>query len=189
MISTASLERTAADRLIEATLESIHKHGLGDTSVTTVTDIAGLSRGMVRHQFGSKQRMVIAAMDRLCDTWLATTEPDPTQSGPNQVRTIVRAMFAPEIFTPVAVDAWVALSVEARSDHDLHRLRNTAQQRWVAQLTRAFTTSGVQEPDAAARGLMATADGLWLQQRLENHSTPSEQALTTALRVADALLV
>ena len=67
-------ERSAADRLLDATLESIHVHGLGQTTVSTVTDLAGLSRGMVRHEFGSKHAMVVAAMQRLCETWLAATD-------------------------------------------------------------------------------------------------------------------
>ncbi|MEM8706125.1 MAG: TetR family transcriptional regulator, partial [Actinomycetota bacterium] len=107
--------RTALERLLDATLESIHVHGLGQTTVSTVTELAGLSRGMVRHEFGSKQAMVVAAMSRLCDGWLAATEPDVTQSGPAQVRSIVDAMFAPEAFNAVSLDAWLALSVEAGS--------------------------------------------------------------------------
>ncbi len=58
----------------------------------------------------------------------------------------------------------------------------------MAQLTDAFSASGVAEPDVAALGLMATADGLWLRQRLDEQSMPREVALAAALQVADELL-
>ena len=57
--SGPSVDRSAVERLLEATLRSIHLHGFGQTTVTTVTEIAGLSRGMVRHEFGSKQQMIV----------------------------------------------------------------------------------------------------------------------------------
>ena len=184
----SSTDRSAVDRLMAATLESIHVHGFGRTTVTTVTDIAGLSRGMVRHEFGSKQQMVVAALSDLCDRWLSETEPDPGLAGGEQVRAIVRAMFAPETFNPVNVDAWVALSVEARSDPELLEVRERTQARWVDQLTVAFEASGVDAPAQAAAATLATADGLWLQRRLEDPSTESESATATVLRVVDALL-
>ena len=34
---------------------------------------------------------VIEAMSRVCDSWLASTEPDPALAGPEQVRAIVGA--------------------------------------------------------------------------------------------------
>lgn len=181
----STAERSATDRLLDATIESIHVHGLGQTTVSTVTDLAGLSRGMVRHEFGSKQAMVVAAMHRLCDSWLAATDPDPDLAGPDQVRSIVRAMFAPEAFTPLQIDAWLVLSVEGVADPELGRLRSATQQRWIEQLSAAYERSGTTDPLQAAVATLATADGLWLQQR---GSAGHEAPVDAVLRVADALL-
>lgn len=177
-------ERSAADRLLDATLESIHLHGLAQTTVSTVTDLAGLSRGMVRHEFGSKQAMVVAAMRRLCETWLAATDPDPDLAGPDQVRSIVAAMFAPEAFTPVQIDAWLVLSVEGGADPELGELRAATQQRWIDQLCAAYERSGVSDPHEAAVSTLATADGLWLQHRGSAGGDPG----AVVLRVVEALL-
>ena len=177
-------ERSAADRLLDATLESIHVHGLGQTTVSTVTDLAGLSRGMVRHEFGSKHAMVVAAMQRLCETWLAATDPDPELTGPDQVRSIVAAMFAPEAFTPVQIDAWLVLSVEGGADPELGELRAATQRRWIDQLCAAYERSGVADPHEAAVSTLATADGLWLQHRGSAGGDPG----AVVLRVVEALL-
>ena len=181
-------EATTVDRLLDATLESIHQHGFGATTVTTVTEIAGLSRGMVRHEFGSKQRMVVAALSHLCERWLRTTEPIDSLTGAAQVRSIVRAMFAPETFTPKDVDAWIALSVQARSDADLREIRERTQARWLEQITAAYRAAGVEGPEVAARATLATADGLWLQYRIGGQALDHAEATATALRVADAML-
>ncbi|MEM9201825.1 MAG: TetR family transcriptional regulator C-terminal domain-containing protein [Actinomycetota bacterium] len=176
------------DRLLDATLRSIHVHGFTQTTVTTVTELAGVSRGMVRHEFGSKHAMVIAALDRLCGQWLAATEPDPQLSGRDQVGSIVAAMFAPEAFTPIAVDAWLALSVEARSDPELHRLRVRTHERWVEQLTTAYTQTGVEHPEQCAVATLATADGLWLRHRGADTDPDSAGATELGLRVVEGLL-
>lgn len=187
-LSRAPADSNAVDRLMDATLLSIHRHGFGRTTVTSVTDIAGLSRGMVRHEFGSKQQMVVAAMTRLCDRWLSATDPDASSTGDEQVRSIVRAMFAPEAFNLVNVDAWIALSVEAGSDPELRAVRERTQRRWTEQLTAAFRASGVIEPEQAAAAMLAAADGLWLQQRVAADPIGHDAAAATVLRVADALL-
>ncbi|MEM7093651.1 MAG: TetR family transcriptional regulator C-terminal domain-containing protein [Actinomycetota bacterium] len=190
-IAGISTSGSAEDRLVDATLQSIHRHGLGATTVTTITEIAGLSRGMVRHEFGSKQQLVMATMTRLCDRWLSSTEPDSNLSGAEQARSIVRAMFAPEAFNPVHVDAWLALSVEANSDPELRRLRDETERRWLAQLTVAYEASEVIDPQQAAAVTLAAADGLWLRRRVgrDGSETISDAASErAALRLVDALL-
>lgn len=179
---------STADTLITATLESIHRHGLEGTTVTTVTDLAGLSRGMVRHEFGSKLGMIVRAMERVCSDWTQATEPDPTLDGPSQVRAIVEAMFAPDVFQAPQIDAWLALSVAATGNDDLRRLRDRAQATWTNQLEQALVRAGVDDARTAALGLVASADGLWLRHRLEGHSLGRADALAAAIRVADALL-
>lgn len=179
---------STADTLIAATLESIHRHGLDGTTVTTVTDLAGLSRGMVRHEFGSKQAMIVRTMERVCSDWTQATEPDPTLDGSAQVRAIVEAMFAPDVFQAPLIDAWLALSVAATGDDELRRLRDRAQATWTDQLEQAFVRAGVDDAGTAALGLVASADGLWLRHRLEGHSLGRADALAAAIRVADALL-
>lgn len=179
---------TTAERLMDATLESIHRHGYGRTTVTTVTEIAGLSRGMVRHEFGAKQPMVVASLTWLCERWLHETEPDPSLPGDGQVRAVVHAMFDDSAFNAVNVDAWVTLSVEARSDPDLREVYDLTQRRWVEQLTTAFVAADVADPPGAALAVLATADGLWLQQRAGGQSLDGERAAATVLMVAEALL-
>ncbi len=174
-------------RLFAATLESIHLYGWAATTVTTVTELAGVSRGMVRHSFGSKDAMVAATLRDLCERWVEKTEPDGSVAGPVQVASIVAAMFRDDVLTPTAVDAWLELSVHARSNPELAAIRDWATQQWEDQLTRAFAAAGTPDPTMAAAGVLAAADGLWLRSGLDRSLT-SAQLCATVQRVASALL-
>lgn len=58
-------ERTAAmrKRLIEAAIECLTKSGYGATTLQTVTDTAGASRGAILHHFPSKVDLMIAVAE------------------------------------------------------------------------------------------------------------------------------
>ena len=180
--------RTTSDLLTGATVESIHRFGLAETTVTRVTDIAGVSRGMVRHVFGSKHEMLVATMASLVEEWTLATEPDDTLAPPDQVRSIVRAMFAVDVFTDARVDAWLAFTSAASSNDDLARLCQHAYAAWTGQLERSFAASDVQQPRLAAQGMLAAGDGLWLRHRLEPKLMTRETSEAAALAVAEALL-
>lgn len=178
---------TAEERLLDATLVSIHRHGIAETSVGRVAEIAGLSRGMVRHVFGSKDAMIVAAMKRVCDQWVGLTRPDPTLSGPVQVRAIVAAMFSPEVFTPVNLDAWLELSTLGKSIPAVAELREDTNSAWQAHLTSAFQAAGHPTPEDAASALLAAADGLWIRSRRDD-AIDRQGVERIALFTADALL-
>lgn len=66
----AKRSETAQRRLlIDATLTSIVNQGLCETSIGSVTNLAGLSRGMVTNWFSSKNALLVAAYQQLVDEW------------------------------------------------------------------------------------------------------------------------
>lgn len=180
--------QSSSRALLEATIESIHRHGLAGTTVSTVIELANVSRGMVRHEFGSKQQMLVQTMQSLCSEWTASTEPDEALEPEDQVLSIVRAMFATDVFTPAQVDAWLALSIEAASNNELRDVREQAYERWRDQLLSAFMRTNVSDARRAADGVLALADGLWLRHRLEPSAMPRVEAERTAVEVAQVLL-
>jgi len=180
---------TSADALLEATIESIYRHGLAATTVTTVTELAGLSRGMVRHTFSSKQEMLVQTMERLWADWADATEPDPNAGPLEQVQSIVREMFAPDVFTTPRVAAWLALTSAAGSNADFSSICIRTYTVWTQQLARAMSGHGVAEPFDSAVALLATSDGLWLRHSLEPQLMTRELAERLTLETADALMV
>lgn len=175
-------EQTATHRaLIDATIESIHRHGLTGTTVSTVTQIAGLSRGMVRHVFSSKQDMLRQTLETLRIEWTAATEPPSGLPPLRQLESIICEMFSPDVFRDAEIDAWLALSQAARTDGVLRAIRERAYAAWTRQLTDALTAAGADGPDRVATAILALADGLWLRHSLEPARMPRERAEAIAL--------
>jgi len=53
--------------LILATLESIRKHGFINSTIKTISEESGLSRGLISHYFGSKDELLLAAFRHLTE--------------------------------------------------------------------------------------------------------------------------
>lgn len=174
--------------LIEATIESIHQHGMAGTTVGTVTDLAGVSRGMVRHVFSSKLDMLVAAMETLVEEWTTATAPAEGVAPEKAVVATVEAMFAPDVFTDARVAAWLGLSVEASTEPALRPSRERAQALWADQLEQSLAASGVDRPAERARAVLALADGLWLRHALEPDAVSRADAEATVVDVVEMLL-
>lgn len=173
--------KSTADALLEATIESIHRNGLSATTVSTVTELAGLSRGMVRHNFSSKRQMLAETMKKLWGGWMLVTKPSPNATPADQVKAIVLAMFKPEVFSTPRVAAWLALSSEAHTDPVLAEIRERAYAEWTRQLADALEAYGAADPAAAAINVLAVTDGLWLRHLLDPEALPREAAAKIAL--------
>lgn len=177
----ARLTSDAKLQLIEATLSSIEKHGLCETSVATVTEMAGMSRGMVTYWFASKTKMLIEAYEYLLEKWNVIFFAQGGDTPEERIIRKVECMFAPPNFDPRGVRAWIAFSVAALNDKRLNKVCRRAYATWRSLL--------VEEFEAYARGhrtdidaetfaatVMALADGLWLRSQVEPDVIKPERA-------------
>ena len=112
---TASKE-VRRGQLIAATIESISKHGIGGTTMSTVTDIAGLSIGIVNFHFQSKQNLFEETLVFLArqhhDHWLNGYN-DAGLSPKDKLQAIVDAHFHAKICTHKNLAVWFAFYGEA----------------------------------------------------------------------------
>lgn len=49
-------------QLIDATIETIHRHGFADTTIARIANAAGMSSGIISHYFGGKNALLEATM-------------------------------------------------------------------------------------------------------------------------------
>ncbi len=72
-------------QLIEATIRSIAKNGLSDTTTASVASEAGLSQGIINLHFDSKEKLLLATLERVVDEyrqlWESALEAAPPESG------------------------------------------------------------------------------------------------------------
>lgn len=103
-------------QLIDATIRSIAKYGIGGTTMSTVTEIAGLSLGIVNFHFKSKQNLFEETLVFLArehhDLWQKAYR-DAGLSAADKLMAIVDAHFDRSICSPKKLAVWYAFYGEA----------------------------------------------------------------------------
>src|SRR5260370_40485455 len=81
------MEPIRRQQLIDATIVSIGRYGLADTTVQRISQAAGVSSGIIHHYFGGKNELLEATMRRLLQSLRADVvaalgaAPTPEQRG------------------------------------------------------------------------------------------------------------
>jgi AcrR family transcriptional regulator len=183
----AKRSETAQRRvLIDATLSSIVNRGLCETSIGSVTNLAGFSRGMVTYWFSSKSALLVAAYQQLLDEWshdffsVGGTTPE------SRIIAMTESMFVPPNFDDRSVCAWIAFSVAALHDDELKAVCHKAYAIWRTAFTEEVRlhnreTGADIDPDDFAASLLALADGLWLRSQVDPADMPPARARSLAV--------
>jgi len=167
---TASKEMRR-QQLIDATIESIAKHGLTGTTMTTVTREAGLSVGLANFHFSTKQNLFEETLRYLAEEhhqfWKKSYE-KANLAPEAKLEAIVAAHFHPTICKRKKITVWYGFFGEAKSrasyrtlvaDIDAERLNISA------RLCRDIIKEGGYEnidPENVAMTLEGLYDGFWL---------------------------
>ena len=122
-VSDATQEREPRDarrrrELIEATITSISKHGLSQTTVARVAEIAGLSAGIVNFYFRTKDALLLATLEHIDLEFERRQQEVLERAGDDPVRQLeamIDVYFDPEVSDPGRVAVWAAFWGEARS--------------------------------------------------------------------------
>lgn len=112
-------------QLIDATIAAIGESGFTNITVARISQVAGVSAGIVHHYFGGKNDLLEAAMRSLLRDLRAQTltrlagirEPEA------RVRAIIDANFTASQFSSQAVTAWLAFWSQAPYVPALRRLQ------------------------------------------------------------------
>lgn len=186
-------------RLVEATLSSLAKHGYRRTTVQRIAEIAGVTPGLVTHYFDGKDELLFEAYRHFTDSALAVylaeadkAEPDPVGRLGAFVRSIlffdagnaeqmrIRAGFVDLVITDPDASAVQAATYE----RCIREIGNC-----VVRIRRLRGDS--LSADAArklALGINSVIDGVWLECSLNPSRMTPEEALDIALDMIGARL-
>ncbi len=117
--SAVRLAETRA-RLLDAVLVSLAERGYAGTSTTEVARRSGLTRGAQLHHFGTKDQMMVAAIDHLAAQIEAVDVEAGlagVAAGPRRVHAALIIMS--QLFTGTLPEAYVELWVASRSAPEL----------------------------------------------------------------------
>lgn len=139
-------------RLMDAAIELIVKVGINGTTLQAVGELAGYSRGLATHRFGSKAGLFGKVLQKASVDWL-----DRVQVAVGErvgVDALMAATDAAEVFIrerPEEVRAMYLLwflSIDPSADYKSNiAIVHKAQRRDVAQWVKAGQTAGTVDPD------------------------------------------
>lgn len=157
-------------QLIDATLESIAQHGLQNTTIMTISKIAGLSSGIISHYFGGKQGLTEATMMHLLENLkLALLERVALKklSATERLKMIIEANFTSFQRSVPATKTWLSFWTQSMHDPKMSRLQNINSKRLYSNLLYSFRQL-LAEDDAKtmAKQTAAMIDGFWLRSAL-----------------------
>lgn len=181
---TASRE-VRRQQLIDATIESIAKHGLSETTMATITKSAKLSHGIVNFHFRSKELLLIETIGFLADEHRAQWRKMYAKTGSSpgeKLSALVEAAFHPSVCNRKKLTVWFAFYGEQKyraayrercAEIDSDRIAETAQ---MCRLIKQEGGYDHVDPNMLAQSLEAFTDGLWLNILLYPKSFSRQQA-------------
>lgn len=173
-------------QLIDATINSIAKYGIGGTTMSTVTDFAGLSIGIVNFHFKSKQNLFEETLIYLArehhEQWY-NAYLDAGLSAQEKLLAIVDAHFDRKICSRKKLAVWFAFYGEARRREIYRHLIDQIDDERITISTRLCQeiaeNGGYQNglaPKQIAETLEALYDGLMLNLLMYPGYTTREKA-------------
>ena len=184
-------KRTASKRerqlqLIQATIRSVAKNGLSDTTMATVSSEAGLSQGIINLHFQSKERLLVETLRYIADEYRAVWERAVEGAGPSpaeQLAALVAVDFKQPVCDRNKLAVWFAFWGESKSRPTYRKicaLRDMAYRNEMVQLCEQLIEEGGYEnlnASSVAAGLSAMTSGLWLDLLTSPRSMTRVQAL------------
>lgn len=171
--------------------------GVAGTTLKTICDAAGASRGLTGHYFDSKEALVAEAFKHLFNTLTdqvgKETAKAGTQSKTAQLRAIPTVLFSEKVFTQRNRGAFLSFWHEVRFNPLVKKANRELYTDYAKRVERYFADAAAEtgvEIDArnAALGLIALMDGLWLGLSIHDKVLSQKQATELCQRFIDDFL-
>lgn len=165
-------------QLITATMESIAKRGLTETTITHISKGAGLSRGIINFYFDSKEMLMRGVLAHLLEEYEAIWSGALAKAAPDDaLEAIIRAQFDRRVCSSKRLNVLSAFWGHAAS-HTAYREQFAQSD---AAIEKALASTIEQDK---ARQLFALIRGLWLRYLLAPKDNRREALAEEALAFA-----
>lgn len=192
---TASKEARRA-QLIQATIRSIAKNGLSETTVATVAREAKLSQGIVNLHFQSKDRLLVETLRFVADEYKEAWEQALEEAGPShaeRLEALAYVDFGPAVFDRNKVAVWFAYWSETKSRPTYRKLcaeRDRGYDSKMKELVEAIIDEGGYrglDAQNVTDGLSAISAGLWLDLLVNPREIDRDKARATLRTLLERL--
>ena len=181
-------------QMVEATLRSVARHGLNETTLASVSREAGLSQGVAVFYFESKSRLLAAAFRHHYEVYRRNWQEALAQAGEDaeaRLAALIGADFSPIVFNREALAVWYAFWGDATARPiyaDISAEFDGERGELVGALCGELTGSSPEQGRDLGNAIDALTDGLWLRAHLTQVWTgPDEPLRLTAQAIARML--
>ncbi|PWJ13248.1 transcriptional regulator BetI [Jannaschia seohaensis] len=175
--------------LVDATIAEIGACGSLEVTVGSIARRAGMSTALAHHYFGSKDRILAAALRHLLVELDAAHRAARAGARTPRARlgAVIRACFAPESFRPDAVAAWLAFYVSAQAGGEARRLLRVYRARLRSNLVAALRPL-TDRPEDLAETAAALIDGHYIREALRDEPADGARLAARVEAAMDRLL-
>ena len=189
-MGTPVKKRTASKQerqlqLIQATIRSVSKNGLADTTMAAVAKEAGLSQGIINLHFQSKDRLLVETLRYIADEYRTSWEKALDGAGASpaeRLAALVEVDFKMPVCDRNKLAVWFAFWGESKSRPTYRKLCASRDNEYrikleslCGELIEKGSYNGLNAM-VLATGLSAMAEGLWLDLLISPRSLTREQA-------------
>lgn len=185
--------------LISATLDCIVDYGIQGATVRQIAERAGVTPGLIRHYFVSKDLMLQAAYREVVYTMFATAAKaaeDEATDPASRLRVFVISNFKAPIIDQRMLSLWATFISQTGVDPALaaiHResylsYRDSLEQLLADAMAAGGLTSTAEERRGLAIAINGLIDGLWLEGCMAGDLFHEGELARTALRSVERLI-
>jgi TetR/AcrR family transcriptional regulator, transcriptional repressor of bet genes len=188
-------EESRRSALITATQELVAEGGQQAATVRAIAARAGVTAGLIRHYFATKDDLTRAAYVALMDGMTAKGADAIEGVGAQpeeRLAAFVAASLRPPVVDSAAVGLWAGYVHQVRKDPELLSMHEAGYLRYrdalealIAALPRTAGATQLRAEAIACNGLI---DGLWLEGSILSHAFAPGELVTIGLRSVGAIL-
>ena len=185
------MEAIRREALVRAAITEVGEVGMVEVTVAKIAKRAGVSPALAHHYFGSKEKILFAAMRRILDEFGSSVKArykDATTPR-ERLEAIIEASFGPDQFDPAVVAAWLAFYVQAQRKGDASRLLAIYEARLRSNLVYALRQLvPLEAARRIATGLGSLIDGFYLRAALKDFGMSRSDAVAMTLEYLELTL-
>lgn len=186
-----SIRDIRRQQLSDAAFEVLMQHGIRGTTMERIAKAAGVSKGIVLHNFKDKDALFEAVFKKsntllregIIDLFSHAETPE------ERLFAIVAGNFSPSIFEQKICHAWVNLCAEVPYNPQALRIQTVVHSRLRSNLLSALKDlAPQQEVDLIAMQITTLIDGIWLRASLQKDAMLSEKGIDLLEHAINRLL-
>lgn len=188
-------QESRREELINAALKLIGDGGPQAATVRAIADEAGVTAGLIRHYFNTKEELVRSAYQSLMVRLLTDTSQNAVKDSDDpkiRLAHFVVASITPPIADPAMVGKWAGFLHLVRSDEDIREVHRENYfvyrdmlQDLIAKAKPSLDGAALRRAAIACNGLI---DGLWLEGSLISDSFEPDEIVAVGLSAVGTIL-